>query len=171
MAFSTLNSFWFVFGNFFFFFLQNVPTISSLWKSLKAYVHRAVFLTFQSQKNFFRPILILNLNLGFLSLFYFIKSIYVIYFTSTSFILILIWYLLLYLLTTSSNLPIFTFFILKSYIYKFYSFKVLINLSAATNVLLLCVEKISTAFFLVIISLTYYKIHYLYVPVFYLVCE
>ena len=56
-------------------------------------------------------------------------------------------FIVVFLLTISSNLPIFTFFILKSYIYKFYSFKVLINLSATANVLLLCVEKISIAFF------------------------
>ena len=69
-------------------------------------------------------------------------------FTSTVFILIVLWYVLLYLLTISSNLSIYTFLILKSCIYKFCFLRFfLINLSAAKDFLSLCIECNSIAFF------------------------
>ena len=49
-------------------------------------------------------------NLGSYWLFSLSKSIYMLDFTSTGFTLILLWYLLLYLLTISSNLSMYTFF-------------------------------------------------------------
>ena len=62
------------------------------------------------------------------------------WFTSEGFIFIVLWYVLLYLLTISSNSSI-----LKSYTYKFYN--VLINLVATTDFSSLCVEYISISFF------------------------
>ena len=50
------------------------------------------------------------LNLGSLLLISLLEAIYVLDFTSTGFILIVLWYELLYLLTISSNLSIYTFF-------------------------------------------------------------
>ena len=50
------------------------------------------------------------LNLGFLLLVSLLDSIYVFDFTSTGFILIVLWYALLYLLTVSFNLSIYSFF-------------------------------------------------------------
>ena len=50
------------------------------------------------------------LNLGSWYIIYLLDSIYVLGFTSTGFILIVLWYVLLYLLTISSNLWIYTFF-------------------------------------------------------------
>ena len=61
------------------------------------------------------PFLSLILNLGSSQLISLLESIYVLDFMSTGFILIALWYISLYLLTISSNLPIYTFFILKSY--------------------------------------------------------
>ena len=46
------------------------------------------------------------LTFGFLSLMYLLESIYVFDFTSAGFILVALWYVLLYLLTISSNLSI-----------------------------------------------------------------
>ena len=93
---------------------------------------RSIF-NFFNHKNFFRPIWSITfcknifmlwyspiLNWGSLSLISLLEPIYVFFFTSTSFILILLWYLLLYLLTASSNLSIYTFLTLKSCVYKFY---------------------------------------------------
>ena len=50
------------------------------------------------------------LYLGSSFIIYFLDSIYVLGFTSTGFVLIVLWYVLLYLLTISSNLWIYTFF-------------------------------------------------------------
>ena len=61
-------------------------------------------------------------------------------FTSTGFILIALWYVLLYLLTLSSNLLICTYFDFEAIYLEILFFKVLINLSAAANITSLCVE-------------------------------
>ena len=50
------------------------------------------------------------LNLGSWYIIYLLDSIYVLGFTSTGFILIVLWYVLSYLLTISSNLWTYTFF-------------------------------------------------------------
>ena len=50
-------------------------------------------------------------------------------------------------------------------------FKALINLPATINFSSLFVEYISMSFFLVIISLIYYKIRCFYLPIIYLVCD
>ena len=50
------------------------------------------------------------LNVGSLSLISLLESIYVLDFTSTGFILTVLWYVLLYLLAISSNLSTYTFF-------------------------------------------------------------
>ena len=61
--------------------------------------------------NFDIPTWLSTLNLVFLSLFFYQnQSIYMLEFTSAGFILIVLWYVLLYLLTMSSNLSIHTFF-------------------------------------------------------------
>ena len=62
------------------------------------------------------------LNLGFLSISL-LESIFMFYFTSTGFILIVLCYVLLYLLTKSSNLSIIKFFELTLCFYKFYLLK------------------------------------------------
>ena len=80
------------------------------------------------------------LDLGRWQLIFLLDSIYVLGFTSRGFILVVLWCVLLYLLTKSSNLTIYTFVILKSYTYKFYLFNFLINLPAATDFPPLCVE-------------------------------
>ena len=85
--------------------------------------------TFFDHKNFFRAIwratffkivfmfwysyMVANLNLGSLSFFSTSKIIDVHECTSTGFILIVLWYVLLCLLTISSNLSIYTFFDIK----------------------------------------------------------
>ena len=106
------------------------------------------------------------LNLGPLSLLYLLFD-----FTSTSFILIVLWYVLLYLLTISSNLRIYTFFYIEVTYLKISFFKVLINLYATIDSFSLCFEFISMPFFLVMISLICYKSHCLYLPRFCLVCN
>ena len=50
------------------------------------------------------------LNLGPLFLISLLESKYEFDFTSVDFILIVLWYVLLYLFTTSSNLSVYTFF-------------------------------------------------------------
>ena len=54
-------------------------------------------------------------------------------FTSTGFILIVLWYVLLYLLTMSSNLSIYTFFETEVMYLEILFFKVLMNLSEVTD--------------------------------------
>ena len=126
ITFSILNSFWFVFCNA---FSWNVPTVSSPLRSLITYVHRIVFLTFFNHKKFFRPIWsvnfcknvftfwnsnsITNFNfrifiINFLSrlIDFLIDWLYLFDFTSTGYILLVLRYVLLYLLTISSNLSI-----------------------------------------------------------------
>ena len=58
------------------------------------------------------------LNLGSLSLISLIQRIYVFDFTSTGLILIVLWYVLLYLLTISSNLSIYELFETGSFLKK-----------------------------------------------------
>ena len=77
----------------------------------------------------------LTLNLGSLLLICLSKSIHGISLTSTGFILMVLWYVLL---NMSSNLSIYTFLILKILV-----FKILIILSATRDFPSLCVECIS----------------------------
>ena len=58
------------------------------------------------------------LNLGSLSLISLIQRIYVFDFTSTGLILIVLWYVLLYLLTISSNLSLYKLFETRSFFKK-----------------------------------------------------
>ena len=116
LTFAILNTFWFVFLQF---FLYKVPkTFSSLiW--LITYVHGTVFLTFLIakllqtnlkckllQKHLNLLIISPTLNLGSLSSHFFTRINQVFDFTSTGFILIVLQYVLLYLLTISSYLSI-----------------------------------------------------------------
>ena len=87
------------------------------------------------------------LNLGSLSLISLLESIYVFDFTSTGFILIALWYFLLYLLTISANLSIYTFYDIEVIYLQILFFTVLTNLSATIDFPSLCVEYISIAFF------------------------
>ena len=80
--------------------------------------------------------------------------------TSIGFILIVLRYTL-YSVNMSSKL--------KLEICRFYSFKVLINLSATADFPSLCVEYISILFSCKHVSLIYCKIHYLYLLIFFLV--
>ena len=123
MTFSILNLCWFVFGRY---FSWNVRLISSPLRSLITYLHGTVFLAslitktssdqfgvYPSAKKFLYYDIITYLqalNLGSLSLLSLIESIYVLSLTSTGFILIVLWYILLYSFTISSNLSIYTFF-------------------------------------------------------------
>ena len=86
-------------------------------------------------------------NLESWSLTYLPKSIYLISLTSISFILIVLWYVLLYLLTISSNLLIYKFFDAEVMYFYISVFKVLINLLAITDFPSLFVECISISFF------------------------
>ena len=64
-----------------------------------------------------------TLNIEPSLLFFLFKSIYMFGFTSTGFVLIVLWYVLLYLLIISSNLSIYLFLMLKSCISKFCSLR------------------------------------------------
>ena len=81
----------------------------------------------------------ITLNLGSLSLFSTSKSVYVFDVTSIWFILIVLWYVLLYLLTISFNLSIYTFFDIAEIYYTLF-FKVLTNLLATIDFHSSCVE-------------------------------
>ena len=61
------------------------------------------------------------LNLGFLYLLFLPELIYVLFLTSAGFILIVIWYVLLHVITISSNLSIYTYFDIKSCVRRFYN--------------------------------------------------
>ena len=115
-TFSTLNCFWFVFD----LFLQNIPIISLPLGSLITYVPSTVFLTFLITKIssdqfgvypfakifLYVHILIISaiFNLESFSLYSWLESRYFYDFTSTGFILIVLWYEVLHLLMISSNL-------------------------------------------------------------------
>ena len=107
------------------------------------------------------------LNLGFLSLISLLESRYVHDFISTGFYLIVLWSVLLWLLTISSNLPIHIFSWYWCLVFINLFFKVLINFSTITDVPSLCVEYISISFFVAVISVNYYKIRCLYLPIFF----
>ena len=77
-----------------------------------------------------------SLNFGIFLLFSLLKPIYMLSFTSASFFLMVLWDMVLYLWTMSSNLSIYTFFDIEVLYYIF----VLINLSARTDFPPLCVE-------------------------------
>ena len=66
-------------------------------------------------------------------------------FTSTGLILIVPWYVLLYLLTISPNLPMYTFFEIEVIYFKILFFQVLINVLVATDFPSLCAEYSSTS--------------------------
>ena len=84
-----------------------------------------------------------TLNSGSLSLISWLEPIHELGFIWTRFILIILWYVLLYLLTISTNLSIYTFFDIEvMYLWIF-----LMNLSAATDFPSLCVEYISKFLF------------------------
>ena len=72
-----------------------------------------------------------------------IESIYVLSLTSTGFMLIVLWYVLLYSFTISSNLLIYTFFYIEVTYFQILVFKVLINFSATTDFPSLCIKYIS----------------------------
>ena len=107
------------------------------------------------------------LNLWFLSLISLLESRYIHDFTSTGFYLIVLWSVLLWLLTISSNLSIHIFSWYWCFVFINLFFKVLINFSAITDVPSLCVECISISFFVAVISVNYYKIRCLYLPMFF----
>ena len=115
-----------------------------------------------NHKNFVRPIrsiIFLNfdiltispvLNFGSSSLISLRKLIYVFDFKSASFILFVVWCVLLYLLIRYSNtynLSIYTFFILQAYTYKFHSLSSN-RLFSNNRFSSLWVEHISTRFFI-----------------------
>ena len=160
--------------------MWNVPTISSLLRSLITYVHGTVFLTFFNHKNFLRTIWIIIvckmflyfyiltwspiLNLGSLLLTSIVKT--CVWFYINRFHLNCAYISQLYHLMYQYIF----FFKLKLCISKFNSFKALINLSVSTDFTSLCFEYISIAFFLTKISLIYYKICCFYVSISCLVC-
>ena len=91
---------------------------------------------------------LLTSNLGFLSLNPLLEwnsteSIHELSLTSTGFILIVLWYVLFYSFIISSNLSIYTFFDTEVMYLQILVFKVLMNLSAATDFPYLCIEYIS----------------------------
>ena len=85
---------------------------------------------------------------------------------------IVLWHVLFYLLTISSNSSIYTFFNTEVTYLLILFFKVLTNLSATADYFSLRLEYISVSFFsLYMVSLIYYKVHFLYFPIFCLVCD
>ena len=129
-----------------FFFVQCSNNFFSIKIINNISIWHSIF-NFFNHKNFFRPIWNVTspiLNLGSLLLISLLESIYVFHFTSAGFILFDIWYLLLYLLTISSNLSIYKFF--WNWGHAFINFISLM------------------------ISLISCKIHYICLPIFYLVC-
>ena len=88
-----------------------------------------------------------NLNLGSLSLISLLESVYVLDFTSTGFILVVLWYVLLYLFTTLPKLSMHTFFDIEVKYVSILFFTVLIILSETTGFPSLCVECIFISFF------------------------
>ena len=91
-------------------------------------------------------------------------------FASTGFILVVLWYVLFYLLTMSSNLSANTFFWYWSYFFEKFIFQVLWNYSPGTDFPSLWAECISLSLSCIMISLIYCKMHCLYLPMSYFVC-
>ena len=91
-------------------------------------------------------------------------------FASTGFILVVLWYVLFYLLTMSSNLSAKTFFWYWSYFFEKFIFQVLWNYSPGTDFPSFWVECISLSLSCIMISLIYCKMHCLYLPMPYFVC-
>ena len=118
IIFSTLNSFRFFLC---FFFIKRCNNFFPFKITNHISSRHSVF-NFFNHKNVFRPIW--NIAFGkvvfvfwhsqnitnFISLIYLLELIYVFDFTSTGFILIVLWYVLLHLVTISFNLSIYTFF-------------------------------------------------------------
>ena len=104
-----------------------------------------------------------------------LNSIYVLDFTSTGFISVVLWHLLLHLFTVSSNLLIDTF--LKSYICKFYSLSSNKNYFSNNRFFFQIYFKDFYFYYVLntflyyysetMTSLIYFKISNLYLPIFY----
>ena len=84
---------------------------------------------------FWYSYLIANFRFRIFIIFSTLKSIYMLDFISTGFILMLLWYVLLYSLTISSILSKDTFFDIEVIYFSILFFKVLINLSAIKDFL------------------------------------
>ena len=97
------------------------------------------------------------------------KLIYVLFLTSPSFILIVLWYVLPYLFTISSNVSKYTFFDIEVMYLQILVFKVLIYLSTATDFLHNVLNKFLCYYLVTKISKICYKVYYLYPPIFYMV--
>ena len=140
------------------FFVQCFNNLFSVKIINKICPRHSIFKCF-NYKNFLRPIWSVTLektfsyfdiltispilNLGYLSLNFLLESVYVLDFTLTGFILIVLCYVLLYLFTISSNLSIYTFFETEGTYLKISFFKVLMNLLAVTYFPSLRIEYIS----------------------------
>ena len=122
--FSILNSCWLVLCSS---FSWNAPVVSLPLRSLITYLHGTVFFYFTNNKNFFRPVwwcasfsknifvfrnsyMISNFEFRIFIINFFLKLIYVLSLTSTGFILVVLWNVLLYSPTISSNFSIYTLF-------------------------------------------------------------
>ena len=157
-----------------FFFVKCSKIFFSIKITNNIAVHDTVLLNFVATKTssdqFGTHVKILPiLNLEYSSLIYFLELIYVFDFTSTSFILSAFWHELLYLLTTPSNLSIYTFFDIEVIYLLILFFKVLINLSETTYFF----HYVLNTFLchLAMISLIYCKVCCLYLPTICLVCD
>ena len=109
---------------FFQFFFVKCPNSFFVFKIIHGICPQNNILTFCNHKNLFRPIwnkpiyknvfifcyIFIFFDVGYFSLISLLESIYVLDFTSAGFILIVLWYVLLYLWTRSSNLSIYAFF-------------------------------------------------------------
>ena len=170
-------------------FLQFVfVKISSLLRSLLTSVISQVHSIFKffNHKNFFRPIWSVNICKNIFIFWYcnnitnfkfriftltsLLESKNVFDLISTGFILIVLWYVLLYLLTISSNLSIYIFLILKSRIYKFCFLRLQWIFQWQQIFFDYALNTFPYHYSAKIISLIYCKIHCLLLSIFYLVC-
>ena len=90
--------------------------------------------------------MITNFNISTFPIILFIKSIYMFGFTSTGVILMVLWYVLLYLLTMTSTLSMYTYFDIEVMYLWILLCKVLTNFYVTTDFSSLCVKYISIAF-------------------------
>ena len=107
-------------------------------------------------------------DLGSSLLFFLSRSIHVLEFTATGFILSALWYVLLYLLIISANLSIYIFLDIEIYIIIDFVFFLVSYKSFSHNYMLnTCLYHYIS---LTRILLIYFKIHWLYLSMFCLIC-
>ena len=111
--------------------------------------------------------MITNLKLRIFIIIFYIKLIYVLQFASAGFILMV--YVLLHSLSITSNLSIYTFFVMEVIYLLILFFNVLINLSGTANFPSLCLITFLYYYPATMTTLIYCKIHFLCLPIFWLV--